>query len=291
MQYFGVPTCPYCKKRVNLIRTWSLKRQGEYKCPRCGGISNIFLSPLIYVFAVIAALFGGITYFFHKFILDDISLSTTFQVFLPFAIFFALSLFLVYLKKPVIKKVPKSQLERKKRRAPQQLGPENREAARRNRAFADAGDYTPKMEYQTGPLEQLEAYPKAFPERRSNAQGTYEETAEKTAVIERLPAKRPSQREKPVTASPSAYEIQRRAGAREEPAPRNKTAVNGPMKREAVPEKSAAAEDAVTFYSPQEPKKNSRVVSSIEIPETDGDFFAKYDDPAYIEKRLKEIEK
>ena len=37
MQYFGVPICPYCKKRVNLIRTWSLKRQGEYKCPRCGG--------------------------------------------------------------------------------------------------------------------------------------------------------------------------------------------------------------------------------------------------------------
>ena len=45
MQYFGVPRCPYCKKRVNLIRTWSLKRQGEYRCPRCGGISNIFLSP------------------------------------------------------------------------------------------------------------------------------------------------------------------------------------------------------------------------------------------------------
>ena len=53
MQYFGVPRCPYCKKRVNLIRTWSLKRQGEYRCPRCGGISNIFLSPLVYVFALL----------------------------------------------------------------------------------------------------------------------------------------------------------------------------------------------------------------------------------------------
>ena len=58
MQYFGVPTCPYCKKRVNLIRTWSLKRQGEYRCPRCGGISNIYLSPLVYVFALVAVFAG-----------------------------------------------------------------------------------------------------------------------------------------------------------------------------------------------------------------------------------------
>ena len=38
MQYFGIPTCPYCKKHVNLVRTWRLKREGEYKCPRCGGL-------------------------------------------------------------------------------------------------------------------------------------------------------------------------------------------------------------------------------------------------------------
>ena len=88
MQYFGVPICPYCKKRVNLIRTWSLKRQGEYKCPRCGGISNIYLSPLIYVFAVIAIFAGGAIYFFHKFILDDVSLSTVLQVIIPFIVFF-----------------------------------------------------------------------------------------------------------------------------------------------------------------------------------------------------------
>ena len=68
MQYFGVPKCPYCKKRVNFIRTWSLKRQGEYQCPRCGGISNIFLSPLVYVFALLAVFSGAAVYFFHKFI-------------------------------------------------------------------------------------------------------------------------------------------------------------------------------------------------------------------------------
>ena len=75
MQYFGVPKCPYCKKRVNFIRTWSLKRQGEYQCPRCGGISNIFLSPLVYVFALLAVFSGAAVYFFHKFILDDVDLT------------------------------------------------------------------------------------------------------------------------------------------------------------------------------------------------------------------------
>ena len=66
MRYFGVPTCPYCKKRVNLIRTWRLKREGEYKCPRCGGISNIYLSPLVYVFSVLAICAGICIYFFHN---------------------------------------------------------------------------------------------------------------------------------------------------------------------------------------------------------------------------------
>ena len=87
MQYFGIPTCPYCKKHVNLVRTWRLKREGEYKCPRCGGISNIYLSPLVYVFAVLAICAGVCIYFFHKFVLDDIKLFTCLQIFIPFATF------------------------------------------------------------------------------------------------------------------------------------------------------------------------------------------------------------
>ena len=118
MQYFGVPKCPYCKKRVNFIRTWSLKRQGEYQCPRCGGISNIFLSPLVYVFALLAVFSGAAVYFFHKFILDDVDLTTVFQVILPFAVFFLLSLFLVYLAKPVIKRVPREEQGKKARPQP-----------------------------------------------------------------------------------------------------------------------------------------------------------------------------
>ena len=141
MQYFGVPKCPYCKKRVNFIRTWSLKRQGEYQCPRCGGISNIFLSPLVYVFALLAVFSGAAVYFFHKFILDDVDLTTVFQVILPFAVFFLLSLFLVYLAKPVIKRVPREEQGKKAR--PQPTAEDRRAAVSSStgRIYADQGDY------------------------------------------------------------------------------------------------------------------------------------------------------
>lgn len=129
MQYFGIPTCPYCKKRVNLIRTWKLKREGEYKCPRCGGISNIFLSPLVYVFSVIAICAGVCIYFFHKFVLDDIGLFTCFYIFVPFILFFLLSLFTVYLKKPVIKRVQRAPEAPRRRSAP----PEKLHRARSDR--------------------------------------------------------------------------------------------------------------------------------------------------------------
>lgn len=39
-----------------------------------------------------------------------------------------------------------------------------------------------------------------------------------------------------------------------------------------------------------EPRQASHVVSSVEIPSVSDDFFAKYDDPAYVERRLKEIQ-
>ncbi|MEG1427193.1 MAG: hypothetical protein RSC76_05845 [Oscillospiraceae bacterium] len=108
MKYIGIPSCPYCKKRVNIIRIWSMKKHGEYQCPRCKGISNIFLSPLIYVFAVIAIAAAFLLYFFQKFIFDSITIFSGVQVLIPFLIFFLLSLFMVYLEKPVIKRIRKT---------------------------------------------------------------------------------------------------------------------------------------------------------------------------------------
>ena len=108
MQLIGVPICPYCHKRVNMIRVWNLKKHGEYRCPRCHGISNIYLSPLIYVFAFMAIAAGFVVYFFARFITESLGLMTLLYVFIPFAAFFILSLFFVYLQKPEIKRVRKT---------------------------------------------------------------------------------------------------------------------------------------------------------------------------------------
>lgn len=109
MKLFGIPTCPYCRKRVNYFRAWSLRKHGEYRCPRCKGISNIYLSPLTYALAFIAIAAGFLIYFFAKFISDSIGVITVLEVLAPFVVFFLITPFMVYFKKPVIRRVRKTQ--------------------------------------------------------------------------------------------------------------------------------------------------------------------------------------
>ena len=105
MKYFGIPKCPYCKKRINIIRVWRLKKRGEYICPRCKGISNIFHSPLIYALALLCCAAGFLVYFFERYITNTVDLNTVLKVLIPFVVFYFFSLFMIYLEKPVIKKV------------------------------------------------------------------------------------------------------------------------------------------------------------------------------------------
>lgn len=293
MQYFGVPRCPYCKKRVNLIRTWSLKRQGEYQCPRCGGISNIFLSPLIYVLALLAVFSGGAVYFFHKFVLDDVDLGTCFQVILPFALFFLVSLFLVYLEKPVIKRVPREE-NGKVSRAP--VTAEDRRTAvssHTGQAFVDQGDYLPPRNYRTGPVPQglthsqaqggVPAQAPARPQRSAQApvqrpvnnpvsrptaqpsrnQGEASPAAQRRQAAQRVASQGSG------AAAPQAGQVQRRVTAVQEGAP-------VPQRRTAPP------------LTPRQ--RPAQVVRPVDIPDVTEDFFKKYDDPAYVERRLKELE-
>lgn len=283
MQYFGVPKCPYCKKRVNFIRTWSLKRQGEYQCPRCGGISNIFLSPLVYVFALLAVFSGAAVYFFHKFILDDVDLTTVFQVILPFAVFFLLSLFLVYLAKPVIKRVPREEQGKKAR--PQPTAEDRRAAVSSStgRIYADQGDYLPPVDYRTGPVPQQP-----------------QPAAQRPAPPRQAPAPQPGV-SRPAPAAPAARQAspaaQRPAPQRQAPAPRPAAAPQREAPRPAPrPAESAPApqparqQPARPAANTQPPRRASHVVRSVEIPDFSEDFFKKYDDPAYVERRLKELE-
>ncbi len=306
MQYFGIPQCPYCKKRVNLIRTWSLKRQGEYQCPRCGGISNIFLSPLVYVFALLAVFSGGAVYFFHKFILDDIGLTTCFQVLLPFAVFFLLSLFLVYLAKPVIKRVPREEAGRKKQPAKAApTGAKTGVSGQTGRIYADREEYLPQSDYRTGP------FPQEAPVQAPSPQPVREQ-AQPTAVMAQEPPTHRADQLPPRGQAQRAPAAQRRRTAQQTAAQRSvscpapsgeeptqarvasiqegtgERTVRPPLPRTQRPQ--SAAQAPAPRRTIQEPRQASRVVSSVELPSVDGDFFAKYDDPAYVERRLKELQ-
>lgn len=304
MQYFGVPTCPYCKKRVNLIRTWSLKRQGEYRCPRCGGISNIYLSPLVYVFALVAVFAGVAIYFFHKFILDDITLTTGIQVIIPFAVFFLLSLFMVYLAKPVIKKVPRAQVDRKRRNKgnfEERRMPAGRQG-QTGQIFYDGEDYQPHTNYRVGPMpqEQGDEDMKIVEPRESRP--AYGETSVQRTVVAAPREEITSQSVRvqaeashtPAAAprAPQRQTVQSQAPARPvQPAAQPRASAPVQAQAPAAPRQAAAApvqrtaQPAVKAAAPAKPAPRA------EQPKAQDDFFAKYDDPEYINRRLAELKR
>lgn len=103
MKQVGIPTCPYCGRKVNLIRMWTLKRDGEFVCPGCGGISNVYHAPVMTLFAAVCAVIAFVIFAVTRFILDQVNLMTCIYVFLPFAVFFVGSMFLVQLREPVVR--------------------------------------------------------------------------------------------------------------------------------------------------------------------------------------------
>lgn len=279
MHYFGVPTCPYCKKRVNIIRTWSLKRQGEYKCPRCGGISNIFLSPLIHVFAVLAIFSGGALYFFHKFILDDITLKTVVQIIVPFAAFYLISLFMVYLVKPVIKKVPRAEADRKKRSAHRVSDNAGRKINPPGQMLYDNDEYLPERSYragQGGQNDYNDSDMKVVPEllQRKPAPRVPQDTAKVQTPQNRTAAPRT---EVP-TATPAAP-VQNQVKAATVAVP------NKPVQQPAAPVRQIPRPEPVK--APAEVRRAPAATNT--APTSNDDFFAKYDDPDYVERRLREI--
>lgn len=278
MHYFGIPTCPYCKKRVNIIRTWSLKRQGEYQCPRCGGISNIFLSPLIHVFAILAIFSGGALYFFHKFILDDVTLKTAVQILIPFAVFYLISLFMVYLVKPVIKKVSRTENVRKNRNARTVEDRRRPQPSSSSQLMYDSDEYIPQREYNTGTVNYhndndvkiMQSTP-----RRAE----YTDEMQKTSVIS-VPT-RPAVAPQPTVPIATPVSQQRPAQRPIRVSQPVRTVENTSQPN--VRQKAVVQPAAVVKTEPVNPRITvGKAISN-------DDFFAKYDDPEYVERRLREI--
>lgn len=300
MRYFGVPTCPYCKKRVNLIRTWSLKRQGEYLCPRCGGASNIHLSPLIYVLALLAVFSSGVLYFFHKYVLDDITLETGIYVFIPFAGFFLFSLFMVYLEKPVIKKVSRAEYEKRRRFRP--AGGETPPPARTNPEYFDDKDYTPPAARRPGSAPQQEPGDSGVVNQQAFHRARQQAEIENTQISQRFnvpkqarpaqPAKQPVQRPRPQTPVQSPRPAVRapQAGARPNnvvqlhpagyTAQQNRAQSGQSQQRMSFAQQGAAVRSAQAAQQRAGQQLNSQ-------PSAQG----RYDDSAYVQRRIQEMER
>lgn len=105
MKRFGLPQCPYCEKKVNPLYAWYLRTQGEYICPKCGGVSNIVLDPLVKVLGVAAILLGVVFFIVAMFDQTDaIPVKYALLIAAPFVLFSIVSAFFVHLKRPVLRK-------------------------------------------------------------------------------------------------------------------------------------------------------------------------------------------
>ncbi|MDD3260986.1 MAG: hypothetical protein PHU79_03610 [Oscillospiraceae bacterium] len=100
------PCCPYCGKRVNPLMAFVLKDQGEYRCTKCRGISNVHLNYAIYRLAVVLVLTSAAILLIEEIFIRRFSWYSPLLVFLPFLIFYLLSPFYVELRRPIIKRKP-----------------------------------------------------------------------------------------------------------------------------------------------------------------------------------------
>lgn len=280
MHYFGVPTCPYCKKRVNIIRTWSLKRQGEYQCPRCGGISNIFLSPLVYVLALLAVFSGGAMYFFHKFVLDDISMKTAIYVFVPFAAFFLLSLFTVYLEKPVIKKVSKEEYHRKRSIRSAVDGSASAVSRPDERRGYHEDEYIPRGSYRQGPEAPRTEQPRqgvvnqeAF--TRAKRQAAVENTQQSQRLSYPVPSVPQPQRQR------DAVPAQARA-------PQPRTAAAQPASQPAAQQRVYSQQAAQQRTVPGRATQAGRAVGSGGAPAQNSAYAGRYPEQGTPQQRVQE---
>ena len=109
------PRCPYCGAKLNYAKAWTLKRRGEYICPKCGGLANVRLDPLLYRLGVLAVLAGA--GFFVAGWLSSSAGSVVWTVpgvVLPTVLFFLVSVFFVRLKKPAPARVQRAPAPRQR---------------------------------------------------------------------------------------------------------------------------------------------------------------------------------
>lgn len=99
MNSFHKPRCPYCGKKLGYLNAWAVKTQGEYRCKKCGGFSDIVLAQGVYVLSLILTAAGALFFILAFLKITELNVFSVLMVVLPFALFFLLSVFFVRLQK------------------------------------------------------------------------------------------------------------------------------------------------------------------------------------------------
>ncbi len=83
--------CPYCGKEVSYFKGMSIRRQGEYYCPKCHKESNVYIKRTIWVCFLAVVIFALIILGFYLFMTNRENLLFILFVMIPFLIFFLVS--------------------------------------------------------------------------------------------------------------------------------------------------------------------------------------------------------
>ncbi len=84
---------------MNFMVTWLIRREGEFRCPRCGGISNIILDAKLSILGVVAVFTTLILFFVYRYVKNDERPEMLLWLLLPIVLFYLLSFFMIRLRR------------------------------------------------------------------------------------------------------------------------------------------------------------------------------------------------
>ncbi len=90
--------CPYCGKKIGFLKIWMLKNKGDYSCDVCGSYSIIVIHKIVVPMAIATVLISILLVLIFTFLVD-MQIWSIILIFIPFLIFFCVSMFTVRLKK------------------------------------------------------------------------------------------------------------------------------------------------------------------------------------------------
>lgn len=93
-------SCPYCGEKLNYAKAWTLRRRGEYICPKCGGLSNVHLDRSLYTGGLFVVLAGLVLFVLGLVFDSSLAPITLGGILVFFLAFFLVSPLFVRLRRP-----------------------------------------------------------------------------------------------------------------------------------------------------------------------------------------------